>query len=250
MGEWLLFRCRRLRSDRVSVRELRARERRRLSSAWGLKTDCDPPRRPLAPLFGKVFAALREMPRLFASEHDELQRRWAELLDHPHRTTIGERARARFSDFGPAWPISVFHSPDIQTAAADADAVDRGDYLVVIGDHHPGTSPLGQGLFSYRHPDRQRFLETWGSDVGTPTIYPLPPRGPQVPHERTIAESSAASVSPNKTIGTGLSSSPSSQPWSQRFLGRPTALVRPADQYRRVEMRSQWRHSISQNGVS
>ena len=138
-------------------------------------------RRPLAPLFGKVFSALREMPRLLAPEHDELQRRWAELLDDPDRATISERARVRFSDFGPAWPISVFHSPDIQIAAAGVDAVERGEYLVVIGDYHPGTSPLGQGLFSYRHPDRQRFLETWGSDVGTPTIYPLPPRVPQVP---------------------------------------------------------------------
>jgi hypothetical protein len=133
-------------------------------------------RRPLAPLFGKVFSALREVPRLLATEHDELQRRWAQLLEDPDRTTIGERARARFSDYGPAWPISVFHSPDIQIAAADVGAVERGDYLVVIGDYHQGTSPLGQGLFSYRHPDRQRFLETWGSDVGTPTIYPLPPR--------------------------------------------------------------------------
>jgi len=138
-------------------------------------------RRPLAPLFGKVFSALREIPRLLASERDELQRRWAGLLDDPDRTTIGEQARARFSDFGPAWPISVFHSADLQIAAPDVDAVERGDYLVVIGDYHPGTSPLGQGLFSYRHPDRQRFLETWGSDVGTPTIYPLPPRVPQVP---------------------------------------------------------------------
>jgi hypothetical protein len=138
-------------------------------------------RRPLAPLYGKVLAALRELPRLLASEHDELRRRWAELLDDPDRTTLGDRARARFSDFGPAWPSSVFHSPDIQIAAADVDAVERGDYLVVVGDYHPGTSPLGQGLFSYRHPDRQRFLETWGSDVGTPTIYPVPPRVPQVP---------------------------------------------------------------------
>jgi hypothetical protein len=138
-------------------------------------------RRPLAPLFGKVFSALREMPRLLATEHDELQRRWAQLLEDPDRTKIGERARDQFSDYGPAWPISVFHSPDIQIAAADVDAVERGDYLVVIGDYHPGTNPLGQGLFSYRHPDRQRFLETLGSDVGTPTIYPLPPRVPQVP---------------------------------------------------------------------
>jgi hypothetical protein len=137
--------------------------------------------RPLAPLFGKVFSALREMPRLLAAEHDELQRRWAELLDDPDRATIGERARARFSGYGPAWPTSVFHSPDIQIAAADVDAVDLGDYLAVIGDYHPGANPLAQGLFSYRHPDRQRFLETWGSDVGTPTIYPWPPRAPQVP---------------------------------------------------------------------
>ena len=137
--------------------------------------------RPLGPLFGKVFSALREMPRLLASEHDELQRRWAELLDDPDRTTLGERARARFSDYGPAWPISVFHSPDLQIAAADVDAVERGEYLVVIGDYHPGGNPLGQGLFSHRHPHRQRFLETWGSDVGTPTIYPLPPRVQQLP---------------------------------------------------------------------
>src|SRR4029453_914169 len=108
-------------------------------------------RRPLAPLFGKVFSALREVPRLLASEHAGLPRRWAELLDAPDRTTIGARARARFADFGPAWPISVFHSPDIQIAATDADAVERGDYVVVIGDYHPGTSPLGQGLFSHRH---------------------------------------------------------------------------------------------------
>jgi Lantibiotic dehydratase, N terminus len=138
-------------------------------------------RRPLAPLYGKVLSALREMPRLLASEHDELQRRWAELLDDPDRATIGDRARARFSDYRPAWPISVFHSADIQIAAADVDAVEHGDYLAVIGDYHPGTSPLGQGLFSYRHPDRQRFLKTWGSDVGTPTIHPVPPRVAQVP---------------------------------------------------------------------
>jgi hypothetical protein len=137
--------------------------------------------RPLAPLYGKVFAALREMPRLLASEHDELQRRWAELLANSDRSTLGERARARFSDHVPAWPISVFHSPDIQIAAADLEAVERGDYAVVIGDYHPGTNPLGQGIFSHRHPDRQRFLETWGSDVGTPTVYPWPPRSPQVP---------------------------------------------------------------------
>src|SRR4029453_18335438 len=138
-------------------------------------------RRPLAPLFGKVFSAPREVPGRLASEHDELQRRWAELLADPDRTRIGERARAQLSDYGPAWPISVFHSPDIQIAAADVDAVERGNSLVVIGDYHPGTSPLGQGLFSYRHPDRQRFLEAWGSDVGTPTIYPLPPPGAHVP---------------------------------------------------------------------
>jgi hypothetical protein len=101
-------------------------------------------RRPLAPLFGKVFSALREMPRLLAPEHDELQRRWAELLDDPDRRTIGERARARFSDFGPAWPISVFHSPDIQIAAADVDVVERGEYLVVIGDYHRARARSGR----------------------------------------------------------------------------------------------------------
>jgi hypothetical protein len=137
--------------------------------------------RPLAPLFGKVFVALRELPRLLACAHDELQRRWVELLDDPDRATIGGRARARFSDHGRAWPLSVFHSPDIQIAASDVGAVDRGDYLLVIGDFHPGTNPLAQGVFAHRHPDPQRSREAWGSDVGTPAIYPFPPRVPEVP---------------------------------------------------------------------
>jgi hypothetical protein len=45
------------------------------------------------------------MPRLLASEHDELQRCWAELLDDPDHTMIGERgpevgARLTLSELG------------------------------------------------------------------------------------------------------------------------------------------------------
>jgi Lantibiotic dehydratase, N terminus len=132
--------------------------------------------RPLAPLFGKVFAALREMPRLLAPEHDELQRRWAELLGDPDRSTIGERARARFSEYEPAWPISVFHSPDIQIAAADVEAVERGEYRKgrAYGADHAGAhrvpprelADLGRRLPD--RPGRHRCLGPRSRDAATP----------------------------------------------------------------------------------
>ena len=134
-------------------------------------------RRPLAPLFGQVMGALRELPRMLSTEHDALQRRWAELLADPDSSTLPARARERFADHEPAWPISVFHSPDIQIAARDADAVEGGEFLAVVGDFHPGTSPLGQGVFALRHPDPDGFRAAWSREMGSPIVFIAPPRG-------------------------------------------------------------------------
>jgi hypothetical protein len=133
--------------------------------------------RPLAPLLGEVLGALGRLPEILAAEHDSVQTRWAELLSDPDRSTLAERARARFADFKPAWPLSVFHGPDVQIAAASADAVARGDYLAVVGDFHPGTAPLGQGVFTLRHPDPSAFKAMWTRELGTPIVFVVPPRG-------------------------------------------------------------------------
>ena len=43
--------------------------------------------------------------------------------------------------------------PTCRSPRASADAIARGDFLVVLGDFHGGDNPLAQGLFGLRHPD-------------------------------------------------------------------------------------------------
>src|SRR5262249_33802299 len=102
---------------------------------------------PLEPQFERAFDALWELPRLLAGEHKELQDRCSALLAVADDATLAARAQSVFADHGPAWPVSVFQSADVQIAAADLAAIEGGEFLAVVGDFHPG-NPLTQSLFS------------------------------------------------------------------------------------------------------
>jgi hypothetical protein len=123
----------------------------------------------------EALPALRHLPDVAAAANRDLQRRWSALLADPDPATIGTRAAAAFADHGPAWPVSVYQSADLQIAAPSLAAVNAGDYLCVVGDFHPGANPLGQGMFATRHPDRDRFLGAIASDVGA-LPFLIPPR--------------------------------------------------------------------------
>lgn len=120
-------------------------------------------------------ALSRHLPDLVAAANADLQERWSVLLEDPDRETIGARAGAAFADHGPAWPVSAYHSFDVQISAPSTAAINAGEYLCVVGDFHPGANPMGQGLFATRHPDRDQFLEAIASDVGA-LPFLIPPR--------------------------------------------------------------------------
>ncbi|HET7744132.1 MAG TPA: lantibiotic dehydratase [Gaiellaceae bacterium] len=128
--------------------------------------------------FDRALDALWQLPRLLAGEQTELQDRCSALLAGDD-ATIARRAEAVFADHGPAWPLSVFQSADVQIAAADLAAIDRGDFLAVVGDFHPG-NPLTQSLFSTRFPDPDRFRAIWHADVGHPTLALTLTRNPSI----------------------------------------------------------------------
>lgn len=136
-----------------------------------------PAGQPLAPVAGRLFGALWQLPELLAPEVAELQRRCAALLDDAGDDTLAARAAATFADHGPAWPLSVFHSVDVQIAAADLTAIEAGDFLAVVGDFHAG-NPLAQALFSTRFPDPERLRAIWHADVGRPVVMPILMRTP------------------------------------------------------------------------
>ncbi|MHB8691493.1 MAG: lantibiotic dehydratase [Solirubrobacteraceae bacterium] len=135
--------------------------------------------RPLEPLFSLVFDRLWELPRLLAPDLEDLQRRCAALIDAGDDATIAARAAAAFADHGPAWPRSVFHSADVQIAAAELAAIEAGRFLAVVGDFHAG-NPLTQGLFSTRFPDPARLRALWHADLGQPVLAPVLRRNPKV----------------------------------------------------------------------
>lgn len=80
----------------------------------------------------------------------ELHARWRELL----AIEGGERRVERsvdalrpavldaFAAPRPGWPAARHHSPDVLIAAADVDAVNRGEFLAVLGEIHTGMNSL------------------------------------------------------------------------------------------------------------
>jgi hypothetical protein len=130
---------------------------------------------PLAPMIGELMSAARALHEQLAAHVPELQRRWAVLLGSGKDATIAERAADLFADHRPAWPFAIYHSPDLQIAAADTDAIERGEFRVVLGDFHGGSNPLMQSIFLRRHPDPDRLRARIDADVG-PQVILVPPR--------------------------------------------------------------------------
>jgi hypothetical protein len=128
----------------------------------------------IGPLLGELMAVAWDLHARMADEQRELQRRWASVIDGD-AAGVAARAAVAFADHEPAWRWAAYHSADVQIAAADADAVRRGDFLIVLGDFHGGDNPLAQGLFAHRHPQPGAIAARTTSEIG-PRVELLPPR--------------------------------------------------------------------------
>lgn len=132
---------------------------------------------PLGATLDRVLSALLALPQLLRPDLEELQRRWAALLAGGRSPSLARRGAAAFADAGPAWPASVYLSPDVQIAARNIEEIDAGRFLAVVGDFHPANALL-QGMFSERHPDPAKLRETVHADLGSPLLYGIPRRAP------------------------------------------------------------------------
>ena len=105
---------------------------------------------PLAPLLGPA-----DGRRLRALEP---ARRRAGRAAAPLGGGRGERAAEASPTGRPPGTARGYHSADLQIARPSAEAIARGDFLIVLGDFHGGDNPLAQGLFGLRHPDPAALL--------------------------------------------------------------------------------------------
>jgi hypothetical protein len=114
----------------------------------------------------------------------EFVRRWARLfgLDDgdtsPRHFTAGQLSGAAAAEFAaarPGWSAGRLHSPDLQLCATDAEAVERGDYLVVLGELHAAWPTFDCAVFTRWHPDAERLRSALADDLGGHRVRPLFP---------------------------------------------------------------------------
>jgi hypothetical protein len=59
----------------------------------------------------------------------------------------------------------------VQIAARDVDALNRGEFQVVVGDFHPGAAPIGLGVFVTTHPDPEQVRRFIAAHYREPRLY-------------------------------------------------------------------------------
>ncbi|MEA5360452.1 lantibiotic dehydratase [Amycolatopsis sp., V23-08] len=114
----------------------------------------------------------------------ELRRRWAEVLDLPgdarrvHRTSaeLADRVGTAFPRPEHGWALSRYASPDLLVVADDADAVERGEFELVLGELHVAMNTVGHSLFVRQHPEPAELHAQNARDYPGPRLIPMLPK--------------------------------------------------------------------------
>jgi hypothetical protein len=128
-----------------------------------------------------LYHGSREVGELATASVAELQRRWEQVLGPPssarRHQVSADAIRARAAECFPgrpaAWSGARQHCPDIMIAAASPDEVQRGNFLLVLGEIHLVTNTLDQRLFVEQHPDPARLIAAEQADRGPRRIVPI-----------------------------------------------------------------------------
>lgn len=98
-----------------------------------------------------------------------------------------------FPATAPGWPSGRIHSPDVQISAVDLDALNRGEFLLVLGELHPAHVPFDSAVFVPFHPDPVALRAGLDADLGPARVRVLYPEGfPRVTTRTTYGLNSAA----------------------------------------------------------
>ncbi|MDQ1592162.1 MAG: hypothetical protein QOG71_2789 [Pyrinomonadaceae bacterium] len=114
----------------------------------------------------------------------DFQKKWADVLALPpgerQVNYTCEELRARvgraFAAPHPGWSTARNHSPDIMIAAASAEAIERGDYQLVMGEIHIGFNNINSSVFVPQHPRPEEIHQAVEADFPDPRLVPILPR--------------------------------------------------------------------------
>ena len=155
----------------------------------------------------RLYAAGRGLPEPIEAVLADFQQRWQQVLAVPaggsrHQVSCAAVAAAAGRAFAVgdqrAWSTAIHASPDLMLAAASADAVADGDFLLVLGELHLSVNTLEGRLFVEQHPEPGRLLSWAEADhADTGRIYAIPPKNSAVVSSRGAPPS--ALLSPDWT---------------------------------------------------
>jgi hypothetical protein len=122
-----------------------------------------------------------ETSRLSDAALPEFQRRWAELLPFApgerrasfRAAALSDGVRAAFAAPHAGWAVGRYHSPDVLIAAASVEAVERGDFQLVLGEIHMGANTLNTWVFMTQHPQRESVARALAADLPEPRVVPI-----------------------------------------------------------------------------
>jgi hypothetical protein len=111
----------------------------------------------------------------------ELQARWATILAVPEGqwrvSYTSEQLRSRVEELfqapHPGWPSACYHSPDILIAATGPEAIQQGDYRLVLGEFHLSLNTLDLILFVSQHPAPGELFQAAAADFSAPRVIPV-----------------------------------------------------------------------------
>jgi hypothetical protein len=112
--------------------------------------------------------------------------RWSTLFQMDAGCLQKQEIQARSSDLLPAvrrifpaehpgWPDARLHSPDLQICAESTEALNRGDFTVVLGELHAAWATNSCGAMVAAHPDPPALTAALTADLGRGRIRPLLP---------------------------------------------------------------------------
>lgn len=113
-----------------------------------------------------------------------LQQLWSQLLNvdtsqrrveynsEELRLQVLEAFAVPDSGFGKA----IYHSPDVMLAAANTQAIRRGEYQWVMGELHLGMNTLDNSIFVAQHPSPSDLYKAVDADLPAPRVMPVIPK--------------------------------------------------------------------------
>jgi hypothetical protein len=110
--------------------------------------------------------------------------RWANILKIPagarqvqySSAELRAAVLATFKAQRPGWRAACYHSPDVMIAAKSVDAINRGDYQLVMGEIHLALNTMNASLRVSQCPHPEELIHALDADLPEPRLVPVNPK--------------------------------------------------------------------------